>query len=117
MYEDVLGPDDVSSLIALTSFHAGYYEQTSNAFLKLETHEAVDAGRRCLRAALAPYFVRGNRLSCVDSLRRAAASEAAIAIFNTVRPVDPKAKASRSSLWDGGFEIMCVTRPSRSVFL
>ena len=40
------GPRDVSSLIALTSFHAGYYEQTSNAFLKLETHEAVDAGRR-----------------------------------------------------------------------
>jgi hypothetical protein len=46
LYEDVLGTDDVCSLIALASFHAGYYEQTSNAFLKLETHESVDAGRR-----------------------------------------------------------------------
>jgi WD repeat-containing protein 35 len=46
LYEDVLGPDDVSCLIALTSFHAGYYEQTSNAFLKLETHDLVDPARR-----------------------------------------------------------------------
>jgi WD repeat-containing protein 35 len=46
LYEDVLGADDVCSLIALTSFHAGYYEQTSNAFLKLETHDSVEASRR-----------------------------------------------------------------------
>ena len=36
-----------------------------------------------------------------------AASEAAIAIFNTVRPVDPKPKPSRTSLWEGGFEMWC----------
>ena len=33
LYEDVLGPDDVSSLIALTSFHAGYYEQVQLALV------------------------------------------------------------------------------------
>jgi hypothetical protein len=50
---------------------------------------------------------RSGSVYLLTLLRRAAASEAAIAIFNTVRPVDPKPKPSRSSLWDGGFEIMC----------
>ena len=45
-------------------------------------------------------------LSCKPTTSTAA-SEAAIAIFNTVRPVDPKPKPSRTSLWDGGFEILC----------
>jgi hypothetical protein len=103
LYEDVLGADDVSSLVALTSFHAGFYEQTSNAFLKLETHESVDASRRW---ALLVAFTSEIGFHLL-TLSRAAASEAAIAIFNAVRPVDPKPKMSRSSLWDGGFEIMC----------
>jgi len=37
MFEDILEPRDIYSMIALTSFHAKYYSQCSKAFIRLET--------------------------------------------------------------------------------
>ncbi len=106
-YEDVLGADDVSSLIALTSFHAGYRHRTSNRLkpkTEIKNDESGITSRRRMRssswrrmnrsmpvagAAASVAFTTGI-FFCFFMLDRAAASEAAIAIFNAVRhPLPP----------------------------
>jgi WD repeat-containing protein 35 len=40
-YEDILDPAEVQSLIALTAYYNGYFQQCSRAFTKLETMEST----------------------------------------------------------------------------
>jgi WD repeat-containing protein 35 len=45
-YEHILDPTDVQSLIALTSYYNGYFEQCSRAFTKLETADDCPQDKR-----------------------------------------------------------------------
>jgi WD repeat-containing protein 35 len=66
-YEHILDPVDVHSLVALTSYYNGYFEQCSRAFTKLETSD-----------------------DCPDD-RKDGFSELAMDIFTTNAPMDPTA--------------------------
>ena len=52
-YDDILDPEMVFSLIALTSFHNQMYGTCSNAFMRLEQLENVTQDRRDAYQALA----------------------------------------------------------------
>lgn len=41
LYDDILDPKDVFSLIALTSYYNQFYAQTSRAFIRLESLETL----------------------------------------------------------------------------
>lgn len=41
-YDDVLGPQDVYSLVGLTAFYNGFFGQCSKAFTRLESLTNVD---------------------------------------------------------------------------
>merc|ERR1712054_727319 len=45
-YEHILDPVDVQSLVALTSYYNGYFEQCSRAFTKLETSEECPENKK-----------------------------------------------------------------------
>ena len=65
-YEDILKPQDIFSLIALTSFYNKYYNQCSKAFMKLES------------------------LSSISESDRQSYADIAISIFTRHKPIDPK---------------------------
>ncbi|EFJ27981.1 hypothetical protein SELMODRAFT_449576, partial [Selaginella moellendorffii] len=71
-YEDVLQPHSIYSLIALTSYFCGYYEQCSRAFTVLELNRSIpEQERKDYKEMAASIFSRHQPVSnAKDELKR-----------------------------------------------
>ena len=96
-YEDILGTIRINSLIALTSFHAGYFKQCSKAFVRLEnssTKDCIMAERVAAGGALSAGFEEGAQGEPLAEGTREGFRQLAMAIFTEQAPVDSKASTT-----------------------
>jgi WD repeat-containing protein 35 len=88
LYDDILDPKDVFSLIALTSYYNQFYAQTSRAFIRLESLESLTEKDREVRGPLLCSMSRFLS-QYVCRIFNQAFSDLAMRIFTVQSPVDP----------------------------
>jgi predicted metal-dependent enzyme (double-stranded beta helix superfamily) len=69
LYDDILDPKDVFSLIALTSYYNQFYAQTSRAFIRLESLESLTEKDREVKGHLALFDVQVFVTVCVSDIQ------------------------------------------------
>jgi len=96
-YEDILGTVRINSLIALTSFHAGYFKQCSKAFVRLEnsgTKDCLMAEKVAAGGAWPAGFDEEQEGGLLADGTREGFKQLAMAIFTEQSPTDSKASTT-----------------------